>query len=79
MNVWGGEGICFISLQTLELSSAKVVLTSMTLYFKMFCEFPNLEMNKVEILMVSQELQIRGGIEDNPKIIFLIFQQKHML
>ena len=25
------------------------------------------------------ELQIRGGIEDNSKIIFLISQQKHML
>ena len=25
------------------------------------------------------ELQIRGGIEDNSKIIFLISQQKHIL
>ena len=25
------------------------------------------------------ELQIRGGIEDNSKIYFLIFQRKHML
>ena len=25
------------------------------------------------------ELQIKGGIEDNSKIIFLISQQKHML
>ena len=25
------------------------------------------------------ELQIRGGIEDNLKIIFFISQQKHML
>ena len=25
------------------------------------------------------ELQIIGGIEDNSKIIFLIFQRKHML
>ena len=27
----------------------------------------------------SSELQIRGSYEDNSKIIFLIFQQKHML
>ena len=27
----------------------------------------------------SSELQIRGGIQDNSKIIFLISQQKHML
>ena len=26
-----------------------------------------------------QELQIGGDIEDNSKMIFLIFQQKHML
>ena len=25
------------------------------------------------------ELQIRGGIKDNSKIIFLIYQEKHML
>ena len=25
----------------------------------------------------SPELQVRGGIEDNPKIFFLISQQKH--
>ena len=28
---------------------------------------------------LTPELQIRGGIEDNSKIIFLISQQKHML
>ena len=27
----------------------------------------------------DSELQIKGGIEDNSKIIFLISQQKHML
>ena len=27
----------------------------------------------------NSELQIRGAIEDNSKIIFLISQQKHML
>ena len=27
----------------------------------------------------SPELQISGSYEDNSKIIFLIFQQKHML
>ena len=27
----------------------------------------------------ATELQIRGGIEDNSEIIFLISQQKHML
>ena len=29
--------------------------------------------------LILPELQIRGGIEDNSKIIFLISQQKHML
>ena len=28
---------------------------------------------------ITTELQIRGGIEDNSKIIFHISQQKHML
>ena len=28
---------------------------------------------------VKAKLQIRGGIEDNSKIIFLISQKKHML
>ena len=27
----------------------------------------------------TEELQIRGGTEDNSKIIFLMSQQKHML
>ena len=30
-------------------------------------------------LQGDTELQIRGSYEDNSKIIFLIFQQKHML
>ena len=28
---------------------------------------------------VNQELQVRGGIEDNSKIIFLISQRKHIM
>ena len=48
-------------------------------------EFPDklklqLELSKLEVLaLVISELQIRGGNDDNSKIIFLIAQQKHML
>ena len=31
------------------------------------------------IIAGNSELQIRGSIEDNSKIIFLMFQRKHML
>ena len=36
---------------------------------------------KITIILFNNppELQIRGGIEDNSKIIFLISQQKHIL
>ena len=33
----------------------------------------------VDIRLNFTELQIRGGIGDNSKIIFLISQRKHML
>ena len=32
-----------------------------------------------ELTQTNAELQIRGSTEDNPKIIFLISQRKHML
>ena len=34
---------------------------------------------KVYLIISNPKLQIRGDIEDNSKIIFLISQQKHML
>ena len=43
---------------------------------------PSLDIKVCLILVFfsySPELQIRGGIEDNTKIIFLISQQKHTL
>ena len=39
----------------------------------LFCQSVKANINTVS------ELQIRGGIEDNSKIIYLISQQKHML
>ena len=33
----------------------------------------------IRVKMHMSELEISGGIEDNSKIIFLIYQQKHML
>ena len=37
-----------------------------------------LDLHYLQIQQLS-EIQMRGGIEDNSKIIFLLSQQKHML
>ena len=45
------------------------------------CELIQQECSKEEAvsILLYSELQIRGSIEDNSEIFFLITQQKHML
>ena len=43
------------------------------------CIFQHLKFYDKQFSDKLTELQIRGSYEDNSKIIFLIFQQKHML
>ena len=54
----------------------------LTLSDEWTCPFLSLETsisNSRGVRWIFSELQIRGGIGDNSKIIFLISQQKHML
>ena len=60
-------------LQRNNLEPGKMTLKYTALNFFHVC------INIFCIIVLRAELQIRGGIKDNSKIIFLISQQKHML